>query len=128
MDRELEKKVEERIEDAIEKCIYEKASLIAELSCLDRKDIFIPKFANDKFKISRDHLTSIIYKGEQVYCASLFDVISYIPGEWEKEFEEIYIQVKERAIKYIDERNKRLEDSKEEDLDYNQNLGGKNGI
>lgn len=128
MNKNLEKKIEERKNEAERKNLGLKSHTIARYlgyghdnpGCNGREDRYF-KFENKNFVIThRYHCdygndgmygrggNNVFYKGEQVYHDAIYPVLSYVPGEWEEEFEELY-----REASKAESKNKKEKKEKE---------------
>ncbi len=126
MDNDLKRLIEERIEDAINKGIDMKADSIAQFLGygFTTSEYFDAKLSNrfeeKQFKIeSGESWRNIVYDGNLVYESSDIEILSYVPGEWEKELEKLYTKSEEaRQNKIIEsvEKEKRERTQEEEAL------------
>ncbi|MBI2672705.1 hypothetical protein HYX19_00430 [Candidatus Woesearchaeota archaeon] len=117
MNKGLERKIKKIKKMAVEKEFFRKANLITESlgysHCISRvtldemiyegeEDIYCaPIYNANGFKIEPDgEFMRIIYKDKIVYEGgpSVKDIGCYIPGEWEKEFGELYLKAKLRDV------------------------------
>ncbi|GEM_PF-3992364 len=111
--KNLEAKIEERKREAIQKKIESKAQAIAEFlgsgySCHDPREEISRhfRFHQDKFLITDQfcslpergtesgidviHLGHLVYQSRKYYVDPEVRITSYIPGEWEAEFNLLY--------------------------------------
>lgn len=108
---DLERRIEERKREAIEKRIGEKAKFISYHLGYCKAAGYgteMPDehfFSDNRFKIRHCGCTSVIYTDKLVYEGDTYDkeIRCYVPGEWEKELEKLYIKSEEARQNKIKE-------------------------
>ena len=103
MDKDLERRIEERKNEAYRLNIYEKANEIVMFLGVETKitrevNYKVYRFYRKPFSIEVAGPSAYVnYNRSLVYEKNSSEVLCYIPGKWQKEFESLYVEAQKVA-------------------------------